>query len=240
MKWTERHKIQDKWEQEEYVVVSQLDPFLPVYKVRPISGGNTRTLHRNLLLPLGLQMKSTEDQDSSDIAFDEVRERPLALPEVGIFPDGPSVYPSSDNLNLSSEETTNGDPPKQTKNEINSNKQKSSTSETDIDDNLSGLNEFWELVEPNVEENEDKVSELNFSLPHVDEPIDQEIDRGLQRENNDEKVKEKSKAMKSGDSNQKSKSNKNSEVLKTYPKRVSRNKPPKYYGWSFYNPLNRV
>ena len=110
-------------------------------------------------------------------------------------------------MNLSSEEevgkvdeilSTNGDPPKQTKNEINSNKQNSTTSEID---NLSGLNEFWELVEPNVEEDEDKVSELNFSLPHVDEPIDQEIDRGLQRENNDEKVKEKSKAMKSGDSN---------------------------------------
>ena len=57
VKWTERHKIQDKWEQEEYVVVSQPDPFLPVYKVRPVSGGNVRTLHRNLLLPLGLQKK---------------------------------------------------------------------------------------------------------------------------------------------------------------------------------------
>ena len=52
---------------------------------------------------------------------------------------------------------------RQTENDINSNKQKSSTSEIDIDDNLSGLNEFWELVEPNVEEYEDKVSELNFS-----------------------------------------------------------------------------
>ena len=147
-------------------------------------------------------MKSTEDQDSSDIVFDEVREKPLASPEVGIFPDGPSVYPSSDNLKKlfrkSSEEevgkvnkipSTNGDPPKQTKNETNSNKQRSSTSEIDIDDNLSGLNEFWELVEPNVEEDEDKVSELNFSLSHVDEPIDQEIDRGLPRENNEESVK---------------------------------------------------
>ena len=104
MKWTERQKIQDKWEQEEYVVVSQPDPFLPVYKVRPISVGNTRTLHRNLLLPLSLHMKSTEGQDSSDIAFDEVRKKSLTPPEVGIFPDGPSVYPSSDNLNLSSEE----------------------------------------------------------------------------------------------------------------------------------------
>ena len=103
VKLTERHKIQDKWEQEEYVVyvvVSQPDLFLPVYRVRPISGSNVRTLNTNLLLPLDLQMKSIEDQDSSDIAFNEVRERPL----VGIFPDGPSVHPSSDNLNLSSEE----------------------------------------------------------------------------------------------------------------------------------------
>ena len=187
-------------------------------------------------------MKSTEDQDSSDIIFDEVREKPLAPPEVGIFPDGPSVYPSSDNLNLSSEEdvgkvdeipSINSDPPKQTENDINSNNQRSSTSEVDIDDNLSGLNEFWELVEPSVEEDEDKVSELNFSLPHIDEPIDQEIDRGLQREYNEENVVKEPEAMKSGDSNQKSKSNKSSEVLKTYPKRVSRNKPPKYYGWVF-------
>ena len=194
-------------------------------------------------------MKSTEDQDSSDIIFDEVREKPLAPPEVGIFPDGPSVYPSSDNLNLSSEEevgkvdeipSINDDPSKQTDNDITSNNQKSSTSEIDIDDNLSGLNEFWELVEPSVEEEEDKVSELNFSLPHIDEPIDQEIDRGLQREYNEENVVKEPEAMKSGDSNRKSKSNKSSEVLKTYPKTVSRNKPPKYYGSSSYNPLNWV
>ena len=49
-------------------------------------------------------MESTEDQDSSDIIFDEVRERPLATPEVGIFPDGPSVHPSLENLNSNSEE----------------------------------------------------------------------------------------------------------------------------------------
>ena len=194
-------------------------------------------------------MKSTEDQDSSDIVFDEVREKPLAPAEVGIFPDGPSVYPSSDNLNLSSEEevgkldeipSIDGDPPKQTENDINSNNQRTNTSEIDIDDNLSGLNEFWELVEPSVEEDEDNVSELNFSLPHIDEPTDQEIDRGLQREYNEENVVKEPEAIKSGDSNQKSKSNKSSEVLKTYPKRVSRNKPPKYYGWSSYNPLNWV
>ena len=30
VKWKERHKIQDKLEQEEYGVVTQPDPFLPV------------------------------------------------------------------------------------------------------------------------------------------------------------------------------------------------------------------
>ena len=166
VKWTERHKIQDKWEQEEYAVVSQPDPFFPVYKVRPISEGNVRTFYRNLLLPLGLQMKSSEDQDSSDIAFDEVRERPLATPEVGIFPDGPSVHPSSDSLNLSSEEeagkvdeipSTNGENPIQTEKIVDSKDQDSNTSETDIDDNLSALNDFLELVEHNVEDDMDKV-----------------------------------------------------------------------------------
>ena len=160
VKWRERHKIQDKWEDEEYVVISQPDPFLPVYKVRPISGGNVRTLHRNLLLPLGLQMKSTEDQDSSDVTFDEVREQSSTPPEVGIFPDGPSVHPSSNTSNFNLEEeagktdeptSTFGENPPQFKNISNDKNQHSNTSELDIDDNLSGLNEFWELVESNVE-----------------------------------------------------------------------------------------
>ena len=152
-------------------------------------------------------------------------------------------------MNLNSEEeagkvdeilSNNGENLKQTENEIAFENQDSSTSEHDIDDNLSGLNEFWELVEPNVEDDEDKVSELNFSLPHMDEPIEQKIDRGLQSEQNDKHVDKNSEAMKSGYSNKKSKSTKKSEVLKTYPKRASRNKLPKYYGWSSYNPLNWI
>ena len=97
-------------------------------------------------------MKSTEDQDSSDIAFDEVRERPLAPPEVGIYPDGPSVY-----LKLSLEEeaskvdeipSTNSENSQQTENNPDFKNQDSNTSEIDINDNLTGLTEFWELVGP--------------------------------------------------------------------------------------------
>ena len=47
-----RHKLQDKWEPEEYVVVEQPIAGTPVYRVQPVIGGNIRTLHRNLLLPL--------------------------------------------------------------------------------------------------------------------------------------------------------------------------------------------
>ena len=248
VKWTERHKIQDKWEQEEYVVVSQPDSFLPVYKVRPISGSNTRTLHRNLLVPLGLQMKSIEDQDSSDIAFDEVRERPSAPPEVRIFPDGPSVHPSSDNLNLSTEEeankiddipSTSGENSLQTKNIADL---RNKDIDIDIDNNLEGLTEFWELIEPNVNNDEDTVSETRFSLLDVTEPVTQEIDRGLsdslhEQSIDNENDNDTSKAMESGNLEKKLKSY---ELKKTYPKRSSRNKLPKYYGWSAYNPLKWI
>ena len=65
-----RHKLQDKWEPEEYVVIEQPIAGTPVYKVQPVNGGNIRTLHRNLLLPLGVpDYKSDDsilDEDSND------------------------------------------------------------------------------------------------------------------------------------------------------------------------------
>ena len=49
-----KHKIADKWEEEAYQVVSQPNEELPVYGVRKENQqGPTRTLHRNLLLPIG-------------------------------------------------------------------------------------------------------------------------------------------------------------------------------------------
>ena len=50
--WKGRHKIQDRWEDEEYQVVDQPTPGDPVYAVKSIAGGRPRVLHRNLLLPL--------------------------------------------------------------------------------------------------------------------------------------------------------------------------------------------
>ena len=49
-----RHKLSNKWEDEPYVVLRQPNPDIPVYVVRKESGeGRKRTLHRNLLLPIG-------------------------------------------------------------------------------------------------------------------------------------------------------------------------------------------
>ena len=49
--WKGRHKIQDKWEDEEYQVMGQPTPGVPMYIIKSIAGGRPRVLHRNLLLP---------------------------------------------------------------------------------------------------------------------------------------------------------------------------------------------
>ena len=64
-----RHKLQDKWEPEEHVVVEQPIAGTPVYRIQPVIGGNIRTLHRNLLLPLGVKLEP--DYDSDDSILDE-------------------------------------------------------------------------------------------------------------------------------------------------------------------------
>ena len=64
-----RHKLQDKWEPEEYIVVEQPIAGTPVYRVQPVTGGNIKTLHRNLLLPLGVKLEP--DYDSDDSILDE-------------------------------------------------------------------------------------------------------------------------------------------------------------------------
>ena len=55
-----RHKTQDKWEPEEYVVIEQPIAGTPVYKVKPVTVGNVGTLHRNLLLPFEPDYKSDD------------------------------------------------------------------------------------------------------------------------------------------------------------------------------------
>ena len=67
----ERHKLQDKWEPEEYVVVEQPIAGTPVYRVQPVTEGNIRTLHRNLLLPLGVKLEPDYNSDDSILEEDD-------------------------------------------------------------------------------------------------------------------------------------------------------------------------
>ena len=64
-----RHKLQDKWEPEEYVVIGQPNTGTPVYKLQHVNRGNIRTLHMNLLLPLGVKLEP--DYKSDDSILDE-------------------------------------------------------------------------------------------------------------------------------------------------------------------------
>ena len=60
--WKGKHKIQDRWESDEYQVIGQPTPGIPVYKVKCIAGGRTMVLHHNLLLPLQGRLRQAEEQ----------------------------------------------------------------------------------------------------------------------------------------------------------------------------------
>ena len=50
--WKGRNKIQDRWESDEYQLIGQPNPGIPVYEVQNVAGGRTKVLHQNLLQPL--------------------------------------------------------------------------------------------------------------------------------------------------------------------------------------------
>ena len=76
-----RHKLHDKWEPEEYVVVEQPIAGTPVYRVQPVTGENIRTLHRNLLLPLGVKLEPDYDSDDSILDEDDSSSYESVIPE---------------------------------------------------------------------------------------------------------------------------------------------------------------
>ena len=75
------HKLQDKWEPEEYVVVEQPIAGTPVYRVQPVTWGKIRTLHRNLLLPLGVKLEPDYDSDDSILDEDDSSSDESVIPE---------------------------------------------------------------------------------------------------------------------------------------------------------------
>ena len=57
-----KHKIQDKWEEDPYIIIEQPNKDIPVFVVQKEGGeGRKRTLHRNVLLPIG-SLFETDDR----------------------------------------------------------------------------------------------------------------------------------------------------------------------------------
>ena len=73
--WKGRHKIWDRWESEEYQVIGQPNPCIPVYEVKCVAGGRTRVLHCNLLLPLQGRLRQQGGQEVEDPKGPEEEEK---------------------------------------------------------------------------------------------------------------------------------------------------------------------
>ena len=86
--WKGRHKIQDRWESDEYQVIGQPTPGIPVYEVKCIAGGRTRVLHHNLLLSLQGRIWQQGGQAEEDPLVPEEEEEDSGLPGV---PQAPQV-----------------------------------------------------------------------------------------------------------------------------------------------------
>ena len=56
-----KHKLANKWESEPYIIISQPNKDIPVFLLRKENGGGERTLHRNLLLPIGSLPFTTDE-----------------------------------------------------------------------------------------------------------------------------------------------------------------------------------
>jgi hypothetical protein len=73
-----RHKLADKWEEDPYLVISQPNQDIPVYKVQREDGvGRMRILHRNLLLPIGHVSEFKPKADSNK----EKSHSPMRIPK---------------------------------------------------------------------------------------------------------------------------------------------------------------
>ena len=89
--WKGRHKIQDKWEDREYQVVDQPTPGIPVYTVKCLTGGQTKVLHRNLLLPLQGRLRQEGETVGEGVTDSEEEEERTVTPHVARAPKGDPI-----------------------------------------------------------------------------------------------------------------------------------------------------
>ena len=67
--WKSRHKIQNRWDDDDYVIISQPNCDIPVFVVRNTKTDQEKTLHRNLLLPLGYKLHADIPEEEDEDIF---------------------------------------------------------------------------------------------------------------------------------------------------------------------------
>ena len=151
-----RHKLQDRWEPEEYVVIEQPIAGTPVYKVKPVNDDNVRTLHRNLLLPLGVKLEPDYESDDSILEEDSDEDE-------GGFVGNPTVR-SSDKLSQDEKKEVSSKTKKHVKFE---------SSDTDLKSDITQTPEFLSQDVDNSTLSSDKSD--NVSLKVDDDSSDKLI-----------------------------------------------------------------
>ena len=158
-----RHKLQDRWEPEEYVVIEQPIAGTPVYKVKPVNGDNVRTLHRNLLLPLGVKLEP--DYESDDSILDEDSDE-----DEGGFVGNPTIG-SSDKLSHNEKKEDSSKPKKHVKFESPDTNLKSDIKTTpesllqEVDNSTLSSNKSDRVSIKTDEDSSDKLIPMDVSLP---------------------------------------------------------------------------
>lgn len=85
------HKLHDKWSQDLFEVLEQTSNGVPVYRVRNVNGGGrTRTLHRNLLLPV----QSIRDPSSESAPVPTMSKSPKHETQPQVVSDAQSIPPT--------------------------------------------------------------------------------------------------------------------------------------------------
>ena len=158
-----RHKLQDRWEPEEYVVIEQPIAGTPVYKVKPVNGDNVRTLHRNLLLPLGVKLEPDYESDDSILEEDSDEDE-------GGFVDNPTMG-STDKLSHKEEKEDSSKPEKHVKFESPDTNLKSDFRKTpgsllqEVDNSTLSSNKSDKVSIKADEDSSDKLIPMDVSLP---------------------------------------------------------------------------
>ena len=158
-----RHKLQDRWEPEEYVVIEQPIVGTPVYKVKPVNGDNVRTLHRNLLLPLGVKLEPDYESDDSILEEDSDEDE-------GGFLSNPTIG-SSDKLSHNEKKEDSRKPKKHVKFESSDTNLKSDIRQTpesllqDVDNSTLSSDKSDNVSLKADEDSSDKLIPMDVSLP---------------------------------------------------------------------------